>query len=182
MSKVPVEWFGWKIPTCQSQNARVGQGHQECRFTESLCGKPRKSTPEIRTGICTVNVTGGFFEGTRRVIICPKRFEVDNFFSILSQRYFNSGVTVTFTPEVKMGAFGNVDYVASQNIPHNGQIDRRIVLFELQAGGTTGSPYPAIEDFIAHRRFLRTSYNFSINWANEFIKTMGQQIVKRDMQ
>ena len=180
MAKVPIEWFGWKIPTCRTNDARVGQHHQQCRFTESLCAKPRKSTPEIRTGICTVNMTGGFFDGTRRVIICPKRFEVDIFFNILSARYFTPGHKVTFTPEVQMGDFGNVDYVASQTyIDVHGRSQNNLVLFELQAGGTTGSPYPAIEQYIEYGRFLNTSYKFGINWANEFIKTMGQQIVKK---
>ncbi len=138
-------------------------------------------------------MTAGFFEGTRRVIICPKRFELDNFFSMLSQRYFDADHSVTWTPEVKIGNFGNIDFVASHSLPRDEEADEsdemededdvddepQIVLFELQAGGTTGSPYPAIEDFIENQSFSQTSYSFSINWANEFIKTMGQQIIKK---
>jgi hypothetical protein len=50
---------------------------------------------------------------------------------------------------------------------------------EIQAAGTTGSPYPAITDIKNTGTFQRDSYNFGINWANEFSKTMMQQAYKK---
>ena len=50
---------------------------------------------------------------------------------------------------------------------------------EIQAAGTTGSPYPAVKDLIENETFTTSSYKYGINWANEFSKTMMQQAYKK---
>lgn len=45
--------------------------------------------------------------------------------------------------------------------------------------GTTGSPYPAILDLKKSGKYSKQAYNYGINWANEFAKTMMQQAYKK---
>jgi hypothetical protein len=50
---------------------------------------------------------------------------------------------------------------------------------ELQAGDTTGSPYSAITDIRETGKLQHKSYNYGINWANNFSKQMMQQAYKK---
>jgi hypothetical protein len=52
---------------------------------------------------------------------------------------------------------------------------------EFQAAGTTGTPWEAVLDFQKSRKFSKQTYNYGINWANEFAKTMMQQVYKKGM-
>ena len=42
-----------------------------------------------------------------------------------------------------------------------------------------GTPWPAVLDFKSYRAFQSDSYPYGINWANEFVKTMMQQVYKK---
>lgn len=79
-----------------------------------------------------------------------------------------------------MGVGGSVDFVLVK-LRKNGdsQTIEDFVCIEFQAAGTTGTPWGAILEFKKHKRFLRESYKFGINWANEFAKTMMQQVYKK---
>ena len=50
---------------------------------------------------------------------------------------------------------------------------------EFQAAGTTGTPWQAVLDIKKHGEFKHDKYPYGINWANEFLKTMMQQVYKK---
>ncbi|PGH39751.1 MAG: hypothetical protein CRN43_07195, partial [Candidatus Nephrothrix sp. EaCA] len=50
---------------------------------------------------------------------------------------------------------------------------------EFQAAGTTGTPWDAVLEFKKKRNFSKDNYPYGINWANEFVKTMMQQVFKK---
>lgn len=79
--------------------------------------------------------------------------------------------------EVTMGVSGNVDYVALK-INENGTNADDFLCIEFQANGTTGSPYPYVRDLLQNGRYTG-SYTYGLNWANEFMKTMMQQVYKK---
>lgn len=80
-----------------------------------------------------------------------------------------------------MGNRNSIDYVAAR-IARNTQDGITIedfVCVELQAAGTTGSPWQAVLDIKETGKYQLESYNFGINWANEFAKTMMQQAYRK---
>lgn len=76
-----------------------------------------------------------------------------------------------------MGVSGNVDYVALK-INENGTNADDFLCIEFQANGTTGSPYPYVRDLLQNGCYTG-SYTYGLNWANEFMKTMMQQVYKK---
>lgn len=150
---------------------------QYCKFVRGTCVKPRKSEPEIKVGICSVGYKGDFLSEYTPVILCPQRFKEDAFFETIREKYLSDWDNVEWIPEVNIGVGGSVDYVAISRTA-----DGRIADFlcvEIQAAGTTGSPYQAVRDYKECGCFKRDSYNYGINWANEFSKTMMQQAYKK---
>jgi hypothetical protein len=55
------------------------------------------------------------------------------------------------------------------------------VCVEIQAAGTTGTPWDAFLEHKKNGRFSKDTYDFGINWANEFAKTMMQQAYKKGL-
>jgi hypothetical protein len=55
------------------------------------------------------------------------------------------------------------------------------VCIEFQANGTTGTPWDALVDLKKHGRYLKDSYDYGLNWANEIVKTMMQQAYKKGL-
>jgi hypothetical protein len=98
-------------------------------------------------------------------------------FDVIRKKYLSHWTNIEWVTEVNIGVGGSVDYVAITK-DRSGKISD-FFCFELQAAGTTGSPYPAITDIREKGNFQRDSYNFGINWANEFSKTMMQQAYKK---
>ena len=176
IKKVPTEMFGHPYVGNERQLESAMQ-QQYCRYIRGTCVKPRKSEPEIKVGICSVGYKGEFLQKFCPVILCPQRFKEEKFFDTIREEYLSHWENVEWIPEVNIGVGGSVDYVAITK-SHDGKI-ADFLCVEIQAAGTTGSPYQAILDYKEHRHFLKDSYNFGINWANEFTKTMMQQAYKK---
>jgi hypothetical protein len=176
LKKRPTEIFGCPcIDDTSNLKAEITQ--QYCPFKKGTCVKPRKSEPHIKVGICTIGYKGDFLTDYEPVIICPQRFKENVMFDIIRKKYLSRWTNIEWIQEVNIGVGGSVDYVAITRNKSNKITDFFCV--ELQAAGTTGSPYPAIADIRETGMFQRESYHFGINWANEFSKTMMQQAYKK---
>lgn len=171
----PTEIFGYPF-TNHSDDARSALNQQFCPFLENECKKPRKSEPHIKIGICSAGFKGSFLERTVPVILCPHRFETDYVFQTIRQQYVPNWKQVRWAKEVNLGVGGSVDFVAAKY--QRGQVEDFLCV-EFQAAGTTGTPWQAVRDFKATRSFGNSNYPYGINWANEFMKTMMQQVYKK---
>ena len=176
LKKYPTEIFGCPYIDGSVELKKEIQ-QQYCPFIKGTCVKPRKSEPHIKVGICTIGYKGDFLEDFEPVIICPQRFKESIMFDTIRKNYLSHWTNIEWITEVNIGVGGSVDYVAITRDKNNKIIDFFCV--ELQAAGTTGSPYPAITDICETGKFQRNSYKFGINWANEFSKTMMQQAYKK---
>ncbi|MDR2169689.1 MAG: hypothetical protein LBP59_06070 [Planctomycetaceae bacterium] len=176
LKKQPSEIFG--NPYLEGTNELKDEIQQQyCPFIKGTCVKPRKSEPHIKVGICSLGYKCDFIDGFEPVIICPQRFKENIMFDTIRKKYLSCWTNIEWISEVNIGVGGSVDYVAITKDKNNKIID--FFCLELQAAGTTGSPYPAIVDIRETGKFQRDSYNFGINWANEFSKTMMQQAYKK---
>lgn len=172
----PVEVFG-KIYSDVSEETTQKRRAQYCPYLRRECTKPRKSEPRIKVGICSVGYKGSFCKSYKPVIICPYRFLENVVFDSIKDKFFPSWENVKWVKEVNMGVSGNVDYVALKwNKERNTYEDFFCV--EFQACGTTGSPYPYVLDLMRTGVYTK-KYTFGLNWANEFMKTMMQQVYKK---
>ena len=176
LKRTPVEIFGHDTSTASGDLERAVK-QQYCRFIHATCNKPRKSSPQEKVGICSVASTVAKGEALEPVIVCPQRFKVDSLLETIRQKYLKDWSNVTWIPEVNIGVGGSIDYVAVELGSRSEILNFQCV--ELQAAGTTGTPYPAVIDFKEHGQFLKDKYNYGINWANEFLKTMMQQAYKK---
>lgn len=95
------------------------------------------------------------------------------YFGILTDDY-----QIKWASEVSCGVAGSIDFVAAKM---KSSIIEDFICVELQAAGTTGSPWPGVVDFKQTGRFKQQNYKYGINWANEFLKTMMQQVYKKGM-
>ena len=175
LGKFPIEVFG-RIYTDNSPEAIDDRKAQYCPYLKRECNKPRKSEPEIKVGICTVGYKGSFSDKYKPVIICPFRFLENIVFSSIHDKFFPDWEDTHWVKEVNMGVSGNVDYVALKIDANNKPTDFFCV--EFQANGTTGSPYGYVKDLLANGKYSK-NYTFGLNWANEFMKTMMQQVYKK---
>ena len=176
LGKFPIEVFG-RVYTDISKEAQDGRNEQYCPYLCRECTKPRKSEPHIKVGICSVGYKGSFTTSYKPVIICPFRFLEDVVFKSIQERFFPSWDNVKWVKEVNMGVSGNVDYVAVKiDEETNEPVDFFCV--EFQANGTTGSPYGYVKDLLSKGKY-GSNYTFGLNWANEFMKTMMQQVYKK---
>ncbi len=181
LKKYPAEIFGYPY-TNNSDKVKAIRKAQHCPFLEGECKKPRKSEPHIKIGLCSV----GYRVSKREhepVIICPHRFDLDVIFDTVVKYELNSiaeDEEVIWASEVSIGAAGSVDYVAAKikNSLETYHI-QDFVCVELQAAGTTGSPWPAFLEHKEYGKYLSDNYAYGINWANEFAKTMMQQAYKK---
>ena len=176
LKRTPVEIFGHDTSTA-SGDLELAVKQQYCRFIHATCNKPRKSSPQEKVGICSVASTVAKGEALEPVIVCPQRFKVDSLLETIRQKYLKDWSNVTWIPEVNIGVGGCIDYVAVELGSRSEILNFQCV--ELQAAGTTGTPYPAVIDFKEHGQFLKDKYNYGINWANEFLKTMMHQAYKK---
>lgn len=178
IKKRPTEVFGYDCDANLNDKAfTLAIKQQYCKYIKSTCVKPRKSEPTIKVGICSLGASLATDKTMKPVIICPQRFKEDAVFESIRQLYLSNWKNVKWIPEVNIGVGGSVDYVAVE-IGTKGEI-KDFLCVELQAAGTTGSPYPAVQEIINNGKFAADSYNYGINWANEFSKTMMQQAYKK---
>ena len=176
LGKFPIEVFG-TMYTDNSSSAIKIRKKQYCPYLKRECTKPRKSEPEIKVGICSVGYKGSFKDTFTPVIICPFRFLEDIVFDTIHDKFFPDWEAVKWIKEVNMGVSGNVDYVALKL----DSVTKKPVDFfcvEFQANGTTGSPYGYVKDLLNKGKYDK-DYTFGLNWANEFMKTMMQQVYKK---
>lgn len=172
--KFPTEIFGLPYTDISSKAQTIRQA-QYCPFLDDICKKPRKSEPHIKVGVCSVGykVTNDY----RPVIVCPHRFDLAVIQDVI-RKYYLSG-EIDWLSEVSLGATtGSVDFVAVHT--QQDEIDD-FVCIEIQAAGTTGTPWQAVLDHRQTGQFSSDNYPFGINWANEFAKTMMQQAYKKGL-
>lgn len=175
IGKFPIEVFG-HCYTDRSKECNEAWKKQYCPYLQKECTKPRKSEPHIKVGICTLGYNSS--SECTPVIVCPFRFlEDDIVFNSVKKRFFNAWKSVKWVKEVNMGVSGNVDYVAAKIDPDSNKVTDFFCV-EFQANGTTGSPYPYIKDLFKYGKY-KDSYTYGLNWANEFMKTMMQQVYKK---
>lgn len=161
----------------QSTEAKKALQQQYCIFIGGTCTKPRKSEPAIKVGVCSVGYKGSFQNDFLPVIICPNRFREPIVFETIRNKYLSHWTNIEWVSEVTIGVGGSIDYVAITKNDEGEIMD--FLCVEFQAGGTTGSPWQAVLDYKEHGKFSKNSYNYGINWANEFMKTMMQQVYKK---
>jgi hypothetical protein len=170
----PTEIFGHPF-TDHSQAAKEGLKKQYCPYLKGTCNKPRKSEPHIKVGMCSVGYKG-FLKKFKPIIICPQRFLENEVFESVKRIYLSKWNSIEWVHEVGMGVGGNVDFVA---VNKEGDTIKDFLCVEFQAAGTTGTPWAAFLDFQKDRKYSKNTYAYGINWANEFMKTMMQQVYKK---
>ncbi|TAE31700.1 MAG: hypothetical protein EAZ92_02345 [Candidatus Kapaibacterium sp.] len=175
LSNHPTEIFGFPF-TDSTSPAKNALMQQYCPFLDGECKKPRKSEPHIKVGICSAGYKGSFLAKPQPVVLCPHRFETNAIFQTIREEYFSTAESVLWAKEVSLGVGGSVDFVAVEI--QNGVV-QDFLCVEFQAAGTTGTPWQAVVDLKQHGKFLQESYPYGINWANEFAKTMMQQVYKK---
>jgi hypothetical protein len=176
IKKYPTEIFCHPF-TDKTDQAKTALEQQYCSFLKGTCTKPRKSEPHIKVGVCSLGYKGSFTDDFLPVIICPQRFREDIVFETIRSKYLSHWTNIEWVSEVTIGVGGNVDYVAVTKNDQDEIVD--FLCVEFQAGGTTGTPWQAVLDYKEHGKFLSDSYPYGINWANEFMKTMMQQVYKK---
>lgn len=176
IGKFPIEIFCCDFAN-QSENTRLAYRQQYCKYIKGTCVKPRKSEPHIKVGICTLGSTINRSREIHPVIICPQRFKEESMFEIIRQKYLSHWNNVKWVQEVNIGVGGNVDYVAIEVDEYDRVKD--FLCVEIQAAGTTGTPYPYVKELLEDGRYSGQTYTYGINWANEFTKTMMQQAYKK---
>ena len=175
IKKLPIEVFGYDVED-NTESVLLARKQQYCKYLKATCNKPRKSEPNIKVGICTL---GASIKGEKMnpVIVCPQRFKEDVMLETIRQKYLAAWKNVKWVQEVNIGVGGSVDYVAVEADAHD--VVRDFLCVEIQAAGTTGSPYPYVKELLANGQFSGTHHSYGINWANEFSKTMMQQAYKK---
>lgn len=178
VKKRPTEVFGYDCDANLGHDMfKSAIEQQYCRFIRQTCVKPRKSEPSVKVGICSIGASLFGKQQMTPVIICPQRLKEESMFETIRLKYLSKWKNVKWIQEVNIGVGGCVDYVAVE-IGKDGRI-KDFLCVELQAAGTTGSPYPAVKDLKTDGRFMSERYHYGINWANEFSKTMMQQAYKK---
>ena len=176
IGKYPIEVFGFDFED-NSDLCVSARKQQYCKYIKGTCVKPRKSEPQIKVGICALGSTVNKGKEIHPVIICPQRFKEEAMFETIRQQYLSNWNNVKWIQEVNLGVGGNVDYVAVEVDEHDRVND--FLCIEIQAAGTTGTPYPYVRDLIENGEYSSNKYTYGINWANEFAKTMMQQAYKK---
>ncbi len=177
IGKHPVEVFGYDFED-KSESCRLAIKQQYCKYIKGTCVKPRKSEPNVKVGICSVGSSVNKGKEIKPVIICPQRFKEESMFEAIRREYLSKWKNVKWIQEVNLGVGGNVDYVAVEVDKYDRVKD--FLCVEIQAAGTTGTPYPYVKELIETGGYTGSKKpSFGINWANEFAKTMMQQAYKK---
>ncbi|MBO7646467.1 MAG: hypothetical protein J6S56_00035 [Bacteroidales bacterium] len=177
VGKYPIEVFCYDYEN-KTKQCKLAIKQQYCKYIQGTCVKPRKSEPHIKVGICSLGSTVNKSRKTHPVIICPQRFKEDTMFETIREKYLSHWKNVKWIQEVNIGVGGNVDYVAVEVDEYDRIKD--FLCVEIQAAGTTGTPYPWAKELIDLGYYTNSQKpSFGINWANEFTKTMMQQAYKK---
>lgn len=177
IGKFPIEVFCYDYEN-KTESCQLAIKQQYCKYIKGTCVKPRKSEPHIKVGICSLGCTVNRSEEIHPVIICPQRFKEDSMFETIREKYLSHWKNVKWVQEVNIGVGGNVDYVAVEVDEYDRVKD--FLCVEIQAAGTTGTPYPWVKELIELGHYTNSNKpSYGINWANEFTKTMMQQAYKK---
>lgn len=176
VGKYPIEIFCCDYEN-HSEATKLAFKQQYCKYVKGTCVKPRKSEPNIKVGICSLGSTLNKNGVIKPVIICPQRFKEESMFETIRQKYLSYWKNVKWVQEVNIGVGGNIDYVAVE-VDEDG-IVKDFLCVEIQAAGTTGTPYPYVKELLKTGCYSGKNYSYGINWANEFSKTMMQQAYKK---
>lgn len=176
IGRYPIEVFCSDFES-HTEKTILDRRQQYCRYVKETCLKPRKSEPQIKVGICSVGAIVSRSSDICPVIICPHRFKEEAMFETIRQKYLSNWKNVKWIQEVNIGVGGSVDYVAVE--VDKDDIVKDFLCVEIQAAGTTGSPYPYVRELLETGCYSGKRYNYGINWANEFSKTMMQQAFKK---
>lgn len=176
IGKFPIEIFCCDFEN-HTETAQLAYRQQYCRYIKGTCVKPRKSEPSIKVGICSLGSTINKGKEIYPVIICPQRFKEESMFETIRQKYLSDWKNVKWIQEVNIGVGGNVDYVAVE--VDDFDVVKDFLCVEIQAAGTTGTPYPYVRELLSTGHYSGKAYTYGINWANEFTKTMMQQAYKK---
>lgn len=167
----PYEIFGFSTGEPVTARADKHIKNQYCKYLKSECTKFRKSEPNIKIGSCSL----GF--KNEPVIICPERFKVPTMFETIERKYFPEK-NVSWVSEVSLGNRGVVDFVAT--VLNGNQSLDDFLCVEIQANGTTGTPWGAVNHWRTHHTLEGApKIKYGFNWANEFTKTLTQQLFKK---
>ncbi len=177
IGKFPIEVFCYDYEN-KTESCQLAFKQQYCKYIKDTCVKPRKSEPHIKVGICSLGSTINKSRTVHPVIICPQRFKEESMFETIREKYLSHWKNVKWIQEVNIGVGGNVDYVAVEVDEHDRVKD--FLCVEIQAAGTTGTPYPWVKELLELGHYTNSSKpSYGINWANEFTKTMMQQAYKK---
>ncbi|MGN0219989.1 MAG: NotI family restriction endonuclease [Muribaculaceae bacterium] len=176
IGKFPIEVFCCDYEN-QTESTKLAYRQQYCKYIKGTCVKPRKSEPHIKVGICSLGSSVNKGRTVYPVIICPQRFKEESMFETIRQKYLSHWKNVKWIQEVNIGVGGNVDYVAVEVDKFD--VVKDFLCVEIQAAGTTGTPYPYVKELLKNGCYSGKTYTYGINWANEFTKTMMQQAYKK---
>ncbi len=162
MSKV-TEFFG--IYTARDETAayRAAVENQICPFTNNVCVKMRKSTPEIKIGTCSVKYQ------SKDIIICPFRLLEHHqiFIDCLHLLTLHEpGNELYLIPEVQIPG-GHVDYFMVS--AKDGKV-KDFEGIELQTLDTTGTVWPDRQKLLYEKGIevpqddLDDSRSYAMNW------------------
>jgi hypothetical protein len=184
LRKFPAELFGYAYSNL-GETAQKARKEQYCPFLRDECKKPRKSEPHIKVGICSVGYKGNHSDKHLPVIICPHRFEFGGVQKTIQEKYFPSisPENIVWFPEAHVTkTVGFFDYVVAHVEKCGATLQvRDFICVEVQAAGTTGTPWDAVLEHQRTGQFSKDTYDYGINWANEFAKTMMQQAYKKGL-
>ena len=177
IGKFPIEVFCYDYED-NTESSLLALKQQYCKYIKNTCVKPRKSEPQNKVGICSSGSTVNKSQDIHPVIICPQRFKEESMFETIREKYLSNWKNVKWVQEVNLGVGGNVDYVAVE-VDENDSV-KDFLCVEIQAAGTTGTPYEYVQELIQLGHYTDTrKKSYGINWANEFSKTMMQQAYKK---
>ena len=153
---------------------------QRCPFIGKECIKFRKSSPEQKIGTCSLGlslhtITNGRESGFAPCVVCPHRLNVEGLLRDLKCMAFGD-LPVKIVNEVSMngGVFDHVFVKCGEGY----SIDD-FCCVEIQTSGTTGTPWEAVVEMKEHGRYTNDSYPYNFNHANQYQKTMMQQVFKK---
>lgn len=178
IGKYPTELFGhpyteYAVPG----QARDDMENQRCPFIGSECIKFRKSEPSVKIGTCSLGMMDPESRRWLPSVTCPKRLHLPELYRALKRMVFGDA-PVTRLAEVRMerGSFDSVFVKCDEA----GEV-ADFCCVELQANGTTGTPWDGVMDIKRNGRYGKDGYGYGFNLANQYQKTMMQQVYKKGL-
>lgn len=136
--------------------------NHKCPFINGDCWKTRKSEPSISIGTCVLT----YGKASETIIICPSRL-IDRYQIITDCIHLltkhTPGNELHLLSEVSIPG-GSVDYVL---VSARNRVAKDFVGIELQTLDTTGSAWPARQEFLASKGIRVEPYEpkaFGMNW------------------